>query len=63
VFRPIDDSEHPLLHLPGTGIASYQTAISGSLQQNLAGICNSVWVFEADYGMDPQVFIYGVYTI
>jgi hypothetical protein len=44
-FHPIDDCEHPLLCLPGTGIASYETAISGSLQQNLSGICNSVWVW------------------
>ena len=41
VFHPIDDCEHPLLYLPGTGIAS-QTAISGSCQQNLSGIHNSV---------------------
>jgi hypothetical protein len=38
VFHPIDDCEHPLLYLPGTGIASYETAITGSLQQNLSGI-------------------------
>jgi hypothetical protein len=44
VFHPIDDCEHPLLYLPGTGIASYKTAIPGSLHQNLAGICNSVWI-------------------
>jgi hypothetical protein len=43
LFYPIDDCEHPLLYLPGTGIASQETAISGSFQQNLAGICNSVW--------------------
>jgi hypothetical protein len=30
VFHPIDDCEHPLLCLPGTGVASYETAISGS---------------------------------
>ena len=36
VFHPIDDCEHPLLYLPGTGIASKETAISGSFQQNLA---------------------------
>jgi hypothetical protein len=30
VFHPIDDCEHPLLYLPGTGIASQETAISGS---------------------------------
>ena len=28
MFRPIDDSEHPLLCLPGTSIASQETAIS-----------------------------------
>jgi hypothetical protein len=44
VFHPIDDCEHPLLYLPGTGIASQETAISGSCQQNLSGICKSVWV-------------------
>jgi hypothetical protein len=41
----IDDCEHPLLYLSGTGIASQETVISGSCQQNLAGICNSVWVW------------------
>ena len=45
VFHLIDDYDHPLLYLPGTGIASLETAISGSFQQNLAGICNSVWVW------------------
>jgi hypothetical protein len=44
VFHPIDDCEHPLLYLPGTGINSQERAISRSFQQNLAGICNSVWV-------------------
>ena len=28
VFHLIDDSEHPLLYLPGTGIASEETAMS-----------------------------------
>jgi hypothetical protein len=27
VFQPIDDYEHPLLYLPGTGIASQEIAI------------------------------------
>jgi hypothetical protein len=45
VFHPIVDCEHPLLCFPGTGLASQETAISGSLQQNLTGICNSVWVW------------------
>jgi hypothetical protein len=42
VFHPIDDCDHPLLYLPGTGITSQGRTISGSCQQNLAGICNIV---------------------
>jgi hypothetical protein len=38
VFHPIADCEHPLLCLPGPGIASQEKAISGSFQQNLAGV-------------------------
>jgi hypothetical protein len=53
VFHPIADSEHPLLCLPGTGIASQETAISGSFQQNLAGICNSVCVWWLIMGWTP----------
>jgi hypothetical protein len=53
VFHPIDDCEHPLLYLPGTGIASQETAISGSCQQNLVGICNSVWVWWLFMGWIP----------
>ena len=45
VFHPIDDCEYSLLYLPGTGIASKETPISGSCQQNLADICNSIWVW------------------
>jgi hypothetical protein len=45
VFHPIDDCEHPLLYLPDIGIASQETAISGSFQENLADICNSVSVW------------------
>jgi hypothetical protein len=44
VFHPIDDCEHLLLYLPGTGIASQEIAVSGSYQHNLVGICNSAWV-------------------
>jgi hypothetical protein len=55
VFHPIADCEHPLLCLPGTGIASRETAISGSFQQNLAGICNSVCVWWLIMGWIPQV--------
>jgi hypothetical protein len=45
MFHPIDDCEHPLLYLPDTGIASQETDISGSCQQNLAGIRNSVCIW------------------
>jgi hypothetical protein len=45
VFHLIDDCEHSLLYLPGTGIASQERAMSGSCQHNLSGICNSVWVW------------------
>jgi hypothetical protein len=53
VFHPIDDCEHPLLYLPGTGIASQKRAISASCQQNLSGICNSVWVWWLYTGWIP----------
>jgi hypothetical protein len=53
VFHLIDDCEHPLLYLLGTGIASYETAIPGSFKQNLAGICNSVWVWGLIMGWIP----------
>ena len=53
VFHPIDDCEHPLLYLPGSGRASQETAISGSFQQNLAGLCNSVWVWWLIMGWIP----------
>ena len=45
MFHPMDDCEHPVLYLPGTWRASQETAISGSCQQNLVGICNRVWVW------------------
>ena len=45
VLHPMDDCEHPLLYLPGTGRASQETALSGSCQQALVGICNSIWVW------------------
>jgi hypothetical protein len=54
VFHPIDDCENPLLYLPGTGIVSHETAILGSFQQNLAGICNSVCVWWLIMGWTPE---------
>jgi hypothetical protein len=53
VFHLRDDCEHPLLYLPGTGRASYETAIPGSLQQNPAGICNSIWAWWLIMGRIP----------
>jgi hypothetical protein len=44
VLSPMDGCEHPLLYLSGTDRASQETAISGSYQQALVGIHNSVWV-------------------
>jgi hypothetical protein len=35
VFHPTDDCEHLLLYLPGTGIASQETAISGPFSKIL----------------------------
>jgi hypothetical protein len=54
VFHLIDDCEHPLRCLLGTGIASQETAISGSCQQNLVSICNSVWVWWLFMGWIPR---------
>jgi hypothetical protein len=54
VLHPMDSCEHLLLYLPGTGRASQETAISGSCQQNLVGICNSVWVWWLFMGWIPK---------
>jgi hypothetical protein len=53
VFHPIDDCEHPLLYLPVTCLASQETAISGFFQQNHAGICHSVCVWQLIMGWIP----------
>jgi hypothetical protein len=42
VIHPIANCEHPLLCLPGPGVVSHETAISGYFQQNLASLCNGV---------------------
>jgi hypothetical protein len=49
VIHPIADCEHPLLCLLGPGIASQETAISGSFQQNLASVCNGVILVAKTY--------------
>ena len=41
MIPPLADCEHPLLCLLGPGIASQETVISGSFQQNLASVCNA----------------------
>jgi hypothetical protein len=53
MFHLIDDCENPLLHLPDTGLASQERAISGSCQQNLSGIRNSVWFWCLYRGWIP----------
>jgi hypothetical protein len=53
VIYPIDDGGHPLLYVPGIGIDSHKRAMSGSCQQNLSGICNSVWVWWLYIGWIP----------
>jgi hypothetical protein len=54
VLHPIDECQHPILYFPGTGIASQEIVISGSCQLNLAGICNSVWVWWLYIGWIPS---------
>jgi hypothetical protein len=54
VFHLIPDCEHQILYLPGNGIASQETAISESYQQNLVSICNSVWVWWLFMGWIPR---------
>ena len=54
VFHFIDDCEHPRPYLPVTGIASYETAITGSHQENLPGICSIVWVWWLIMGWMPR---------
>jgi hypothetical protein len=53
VFYPIVDCDHLFLCFPGTGIVSQEIAISGSFQQNLAGVCNGVSVWRLIMGWIP----------
>jgi hypothetical protein len=45
VLSPMAGCEHLSLYLSGSFKFSQETAISGSCQQALLGICNSVWVW------------------
>ena len=53
VTNPIADCEHPLMCLLGPGLVSQETAIFGSLQQNLASICNGVRIWNLIMGWIP----------
>jgi hypothetical protein len=53
VIHPIADCEHPLLCLLDPGIASQETALSGSFQQNLASVCNGVSIWKLIMGWIP----------
>jgi hypothetical protein len=53
VIHPIADCEHSLLCFVGSGIASQETAISGSFQQNLPSVCNGVRVWRLIMGWIP----------
>jgi hypothetical protein len=50
VLSPMVGCKHPPLYLSGSGRASPETAISGSCQQALVGICNSVQVWQQYMG-------------
>ena len=51
--HPKADCEHPLLCLLGPGIVSQETALSGSFQQKLASVCNSVSIWKLIMGWIP----------
>jgi hypothetical protein len=55
VIHPIADCEHPVLCLLGPGIVSQEIALSGSFQQNLAGVCNGVSVWKLIMGWIPDM--------
>jgi hypothetical protein len=59
MLNPKDGCEHPLLHLSVMGRASQETAISGSCQQALVGIHNSVWVCDCIWDGSPDESVSG----
>ena len=52
MFHPVDDCEHPLLYLTGTGTASQETAILGPVSKILL-VYAIMPAFGVVYGMDP----------
>ena len=53
VLSSMVDCKHLPLYLSGSGRASQKTAISGSCQQALLGICNNMWVWCLYVGCIP----------
>ena len=53
------DGEHPRLYWSGSGRTSQETAISGSCQQAILGISNSVWVWCLMWDGSPGVAVPG----
>ena len=54
MIHPIFDCEHLFLYLLGPGLVSQETAISRSLQQTLASVCNGVIVWRLIMGWIPE---------
>jgi hypothetical protein len=54
LFSPMVGREHPPLYMSDSGRASQETNISGSCQQALLGIHNSVWVWWLYVGWIPR---------
>ena len=54
MLNPLVVYEHSSLCLSGSGRHSQETVISGSCQQALLGICNSVWVWWLYMGWIPS---------
>ena len=55
MFHPIDDCEHPLLYMPGTGIASQETAISESRTNGLGAYLTIKVDLVARFFLHPSV--------
>jgi hypothetical protein len=55
VFHPIDDYEHPLLYLPGTGISLTQDNYISVPSAKSCGHMQYCLGLVADYWMDPLV--------
>jgi hypothetical protein len=54
MLSPMVGCKHPHLYWSGSSRASQETAVSGSYQQVLLGISNSVWVWYLLMGWIPR---------